>query len=214
MKTAVVAGATGLVGSQLVKQLAASSIYDRVVVLTRRPIDIDLPGCEVRLTDFDHPDAAWDNILSADIFCCLGTTIKKAKTKEAFRKIDYQYPLELARLGKRHGSSRYFLISALGADAGSRVFYNQVKGETEQAICTIGFDAVHIFRPSLLMGDRKEVRSGEEAAKVFFTWMGFLIPKRYKGIHAETVAGAMVRAARSDVRGMVIHESAEMRETV
>ncbi|HCR55143.1 MAG TPA: oxidoreductase, partial [Cytophagales bacterium] len=147
-----------------------------------------------------------------DVFCCLGTTIKNAKTQEAFRKIDFEYPLHLANISKANGASQFLLISALGADPNSSVFYNKVKGEVEGAIASVGFESYHIFRPSLLLGPRSEKRSGEWAAKVFFKLFGFLIPGKYKAIDSAKVARAMLAMARKNGRGIFVYESKSMQQ--
>jgi uncharacterized protein YbjT (DUF2867 family) len=145
-----------------------------------------------------------------DAFCCLGTTIRQAGTKEAFRKIDFEYPVELAKRLKENGATGYYLVSALGANHKSSIFYNKVKGETEAAINDVGFNAYHIFRPSLLLGDRKEQRAGEDAAKVFYKIFGFLIPKKYQAIDSFKVAKAMVQKAKENVAGKFIYESTDI----
>jgi uncharacterized protein YbjT (DUF2867 family) len=146
-------------------------------------------------------------LLADDVFCCLGTTIKQAKTKEAFRKIDFDYPLELATLLKANGATQFLLVSALGSDKNSRIFYNQVKGEVEEAIGKVGYTGYHIFRPSLLIGPRNEARAGENAAKTVYKIFGFLIPAKYKGIESIKVARAMLNFAKEDKPGTFIHES-------
>ena len=132
--------------------------------------------------------------------------------KEAFRKIDYEYPLQLAQLLKASGAQKYLLVTALGADASSSVFYNRVKGEVEAAIAELNFHSYHIFRPSLLMGPRSESRSGEEAAKTFFKYFGFFVPVKYRGIDSMKVARAMLHFARENQNGKFIHESRELQQ--
>jgi len=145
-----------------------------------------------------------------DVFCCLGTTIKQAKTREAFRKIDFDYPVQLAELLKDNGANQFLLITALGADKNSTIFYNKVKGEVEDAVGAIGFNTFHIFRPSLLIGPRREHRAGEDAAKVFYKIFAFLIPAKFKGIESIKVARAMISFARENKPGKFIHESGEL----
>lgn len=207
MKTALIAGSTGLVGSHLLQLLLNDDYYDVVKAVSRSPIRTIHPKLENIVLDFDRMKEHHDKLKADDVFCCLGTTIKKVKTKEKFRKVDFDYPLELARLTKAKGAEQYLLISALGADKKSNIFYNQVKGEVEEAISEIIFKSYHIFRPSLLMGDRKESRSGEEAGKVFFKYLGFLVPKKYRGIDSSKVARAMYAIARQRLQGLHIHES-------
>jgi uncharacterized protein YbjT (DUF2867 family) len=145
-----------------------------------------------------------------DIFCCLGTTIKKAKSKEAFRAIDLDAPLLLAKISKEQGAKRFLLVSSLGASKNSSIFYNQVKGEVEEAIKQVGFDSLHILRPSLLLGPRKEERSGEDAAKFIYKIFSFIVPKKYQAIESIQVARAMVAFAQEERPGGFVHESAEL----
>jgi uncharacterized protein YbjT (DUF2867 family) len=212
MKTALIAGATGLIGNQLLQLLLSDDRYNNVKVLTRKPIVIQHSKLEVIIVDFDKLSQYKNQLASNDVFCCLGTTMKQAKSKEAFKKVDLDYPLELARLTKENGATQYLLISALGADKNAGIYYNKIKGETEDAIAKENFQTLHIFRPSLLLGDRKESRSGEDAAKVFYKLFGFLIPKKYKGIEAATVARAMLFFAKQEKPGTHIHESMELQQ--
>jgi uncharacterized protein YbjT (DUF2867 family) len=210
MKTALIAGSTGLIGSQLMQLLLNDDHYTIVKAISRKPLEITHPKLENIVLDFDRLTEHHDKLKADDVFCCLGTTIKKVKTKEKFRKVDFDYPVELAKLTKANGAEQYLLVSALGADKNSKIFYNQVKGEVEEAIGQIGFKSYHIFRPSLLMGDRNESRSGEEAGKVFFKYFGFLVPVKYKGIDSIKVARAMQQLAVLHQNGMQIHESKEL----
>jgi uncharacterized protein YbjT (DUF2867 family) len=125
MKTALIAGATGLIGKQLLQLLLQDSYYEKVKAITRKPLDLQHPKLENVVLDFEKLSEA--DLKSDDVFCCLGTTIRIAKTKEAFRKVDYTYPLEIARATEKLGSTQYFLVSALGADKNSNIFYNKVK---------------------------------------------------------------------------------------
>lgn len=207
MKVALVAGATGLIGKQLLQLLLADPEYHRVKAVSRHPISGDNPRFENIIADFDAL-ADLENRLKADVvFCCLGSTMKKAGSKDAFSKVDYVYPLELGKVALAHGASQYLIVSALGADPSSSVFYNKVKGEVERAVSALGYPSVHIFRPSLLLGPREESRAGEDAAKVFYRIFSFLIPRKYKGIEGVKVARAMVHFAREEKPGTHIHES-------
>ncbi len=207
MKTALVAGATGLIGGQLLDLLLKDSYYEKVIAITRKPLDVESSKLHNVVIDFSQLQNIATDLKADDVYCCLGTTIKQAGSKEVFRKVDYEYPTELAKITKSNGAKQYLLVSALGADPSSGIFYNQVKGETELAINKTGFESVHIMRPSLLIGPRKEHRSGEEAAKVFYKYLGFLIPKKYKGIESIKVARAMIALAKQNKAGHFIHES-------
>jgi uncharacterized protein YbjT (DUF2867 family) len=205
-RVALVAGSTGLIGSQLLELLLGDSFYTKVVALSRKPLSNSHPKLENIIVEADelknHSDLKAD-----DVFCCLGTTIKQAKTREAFRKVDFDYPVELASRLKANGANQFLLVTALGADKNSKIFYNRVKGEVEEAIGETGFTAFHIFRPSLLVGPRKEPRAGEDAAKVVYKIFGFLIPAKYKGIESVKVARAMLSFAKENKPGKYVHES-------
>lgn len=207
MKTALVAGATGLIGGQLLELLLADRYYDKVIAISRKPLELESSRLQNSVIDFAQLESAATDLKADDVYCCLGTTIKQAGSQNAFRKVDYEYPAQLARITKQNGARQYLLVSALGADPSSGIFYNRVKGETEVAIHEVGFESVHIMRPSLLMGPRKEHRSGEEAAKVFYKYLGFLIPAKYKGIESIKVARAMIALAKQNKAGYFIHES-------
>jgi uncharacterized protein YbjT (DUF2867 family) len=207
MKTALIVGATGLIGKQVLQLLLSDSHYHKIVTITRKPLDITHQKHENIIVDFDKLSACGSSLKTDDVFCCLGTTIRIAKTKEAFRKVDFDYPVEVARLAKKFGVEQYLLVSALGADKHSKIFYNRVKGEVEDAITQVGFRTLHIFRPSLLLGKREEERAGEGAATVFFKLFGFLVPRKYKAIDSAKVARAMLDNAKSGEAGVFIHES-------
>ncbi|ELR73121.1 Oxidoreductase [Fulvivirga imtechensis AK7] len=209
-KTALIAGATGLVGGKLLELLLQDPYYEEVIVLTRKPMEGKSAKLKSLTVDFERLEEYAPRMTADDIFCCLGSTMKKAGSKEKFRKVDYDYPLLIAHLAKRNNAKQYLLISALGADKGSSIFYNRVKGEAEEAIDTVGYSSYHIFRPALLMGQREESRPGESAAQVFFKIFGFLFIgplKKYKAIDAIKVARAMHTIAKENRPGRHIHES-------
>jgi len=209
MRTAVIAGGTGLIGGQLLNLLLNSERYDRVIAFTRQPlpahsklVTVEL-GQDKKLTI----DSTWS---VDDVFCCLGTTMAKARTKEKFYEVDFTYPLLLAQNTIGRNAKQYLLVSALGADRNSKIYYNHVKGEIEEAISAVGFNTVHIFRPSLLLGPRAEQRSAEDAAKFFYKIFGFLIPAKFKAIESEKVARAMLQFASREQKGTFIHESKDL----
>jgi uncharacterized protein YbjT (DUF2867 family) len=210
-RTALLAGSTGLIGNQLLHLLLEDPGYDKVIALSRKPLALTHQKLQNVVLDGDQLKQH-SNLMAHDVFCCLGTTIRQAKTKEAFRKIDYDYPLELAKTVHANGAKQFLLVSALGSDKNSRIFYNRVKGEVESAIAAVGFNSFHIFKPSLLVGPRKEQRSGEDAAKVFYKIFGFLIPKKYKGIESIKVARAMLAKAKENQSGTFAHESDYLQE--
>lgn len=212
MKTAVIAGATGLVGGELLQMLLQDANYSQVIALTRREFSIDHPKLRKVVTDLRQIAAALSGVAVDDVFCCLGTTMAKAGSKEKFYEADFVFPLALGEATRRLGATQYMLVSALGANKDSSIYYNKVKGEVEQALRGVGFETLHIFRPSLLLGARKEIRPGEDAAKIFFRIFGGIIPKKYKGVQAHAVARAMVGCASMNKKGVHIHESKEIHD--
>ncbi|WP_266367532.1 Rossmann-fold NAD(P)-binding domain-containing protein [Tellurirhabdus rosea] len=209
-KTALVIGATGLIGDLLTHLLVDSSAYERVKVLVRRPLGWQHPRLQEVQFDFDHPNGLL--VQADDIFCCLGTTIKQAGSQEAFRKVDYQYPLDIARLGRSNGAHQYFLVSAMGSDVNSRIFYNRVKGEVERDIFAVGYPTFVVVRPSLLLGNRKETRLGEKVGEVVMRLFAPLIPSKYKAVKAQSVANALFSLAQKRLAGIHVVESDELRK--
>ncbi|MDP5275987.1 oxidoreductase [Chengkuizengella axinellae] len=212
-KSALIAGSTGLVGSELLRYLLDSKEYESVTAIVRKPLHITHPKLKEFIVDFEKLHEFEDVFKVNDVFCCLGTTIKKAKTKEAMTRIDVEYPLVMAKLAKKMGAKQFLVISAMQANPNSSTFYSRIKGEMEQELRKVGFDALHVFRPSLLVGDRKEFRLGEKSAEIlfkalFFVFIGPL--KKYKAIHAKTVASGMLKAAQSEKQGVNVYLSDEI----
>ncbi|MBW6478250.1 MAG: oxidoreductase [Bacteroidales bacterium] len=210
MKTALVSGATGLVGSFLVKMLLEDGYYDKVKIIVRKPVDLNHPSLEQIIYDYENPEP--EKFEADDVFCCLGTTIKKAGSKEAFIKVDYEYPLQVAQATQKAGARNFSIITAIGASSKSKIFYSRVKGEVEEKLQEIPFHSLQIFRPSMLLGPRKEFRTGEEIGKIFARMLWFLFPKRYRGIHVSQVAGCMISKIKEAKPGLQIIESDQMHE--
>jgi uncharacterized protein YbjT (DUF2867 family) len=214
MKSALVAGSTGLTGSALVKLLSDNSEYHQVFLVVRQTSNFTNKKISEYLVDFDKLSDNLSTIPKVDeVFCCLGTTMKKAGNKEAFRKVDYQYPLELAKWASNKGIQRFLCISALGADESSGIFYNRVKGDMERDISKLNIPSITFFRPSLLIGNRKESRPMERLGIILFNTFSFLFIgplKKYKGIKVEKVAEAMIAVAARDGKGVKVIESGEM----
>lgn len=210
MPTVLLAGATGLVGRECLRLMLDDPSFSRIVVIARRaPVDpISSPRLDWRVVDFARLEAHRSLFAVDDVMCALGTTIKQAGSQARFREVDHDYPLAMARLGVAAGASQYLLVSALGADPASRIFYNRVKGETERDIRALPYPGVTIARPSLLVGDRAEFRLGERIAQR----LGFLMPGGLKPIRARTVAAALVASAKDRRPGQRVLNSAEMRE--
>lgn len=213
-RTALLLGATGLVGGHCLDLLLHDEAYSRVTTLGRRKLALEHPKLVQHVLDFERPNQYESLVKAHDIFCCLGTTIKKAGSQEAFYKVDFTYPHEVAWIAHDNGAGQFLLVSALGADAKSRIFYNRVKGEVEEAVSRLGFAGVQIFRPSLLLGERAEFRLGERVAeklaRVFsFLFIGAL--KKYRPVEARHVAQAMVKIAKEQPAGVNIYESDRIR---
>jgi uncharacterized protein YbjT (DUF2867 family) len=204
-KTALLLGATGLVGNQLLEQLLDDARYESVVALGRRPLDRQHPKLRQEIIDFDHPDPA--KIKGDDLFCALGTTLRKAGSKEAQYRIDCTYPYEIGKIARQNGVRQYLLVSSLGADAQSSNFYLRTKGDLEAKIETLGFDNFVTARPSFLLGKRSEFRLGEKIGIVLAQGFAFLIPKKYRGIQASKVAAALIEMANRDLSGVQVLES-------
>lgn len=208
-KHALIAGATGLVGNELLQQLIRGRQYHTISILSRHEVETTSKRVETIIVDYN---ALNDEQIPKvdDVFCCLGTTMNKAGSKGAFRKVDHDYPLRVAEITQRKGAQQYLLVSAMGADVNSYMFYSRVKGEVEQAIAKVGFEALHVFRPSMLLGERTETRIGEQIGQVVMQGVAPLMLgglKKYQAIPAEMVAEAMVHVARKELSGVYIYES-------
>jgi uncharacterized protein YbjT (DUF2867 family) len=214
-KTALLVGASGLVGGHCLRYLLEESSYTRVVVLVRRPLPITHDKLVQQVIDFSELETLGECLTADDVYCCLGTTIKKAGTQDAFRKVDYDYPIKIAVLTQHCGARQFLLISSLGADPHSRIFYNRVKGEVEAAIRKIPFTTINIFRPSLLLGDRTEYRAGEKAGAFVMSGIKFALAgpfKKYRAVQARDVAHVMVHSAQMSLSGVNIFESHRIQE--
>jgi uncharacterized protein YbjT (DUF2867 family) len=204
-KRALLVGANGLVGSELLKFLLEAREYQKVIVFVRRSLGINHPKYEERLVDFEKLHKHRADFCVQDVFCCLGTTIKKAKTQATFKKVDVDYPLELARLAQEFNVEKFLIISSMGADVKSKVFYSRMKGLIEDELIKLRLKSLHIFRPSLLLGNRREFRIGETiggmlAKGLSFTFIGPLM--KYKPITARNVAKAMYKIAQLKTEGV------------
>ncbi|MFN5227055.1 MAG: oxidoreductase [Bacteroidota bacterium] len=208
-KVAMIAGSSGLTGGFLLKMLLEAPEYREVIAYVRKPTRIQHPKLREVVMDWEKLDAP---VPADDVFCCLGTTIKKAGSQEAFRRVDYEYPLHLAELQLEGGSQQFLLVSAIGADASSSIFYSRVKGELEDALKKLGYKSLHIFQPSFIAGPRKEKRVGERIGLAIFSFISplFIGPlKKYAPIPAEHIARAMYRSAQKNIVGCTIYDSAK-----
>lgn len=213
MRSAIVVGGTGLVGSNLVKLLCESKQYVSVTVIARRQPAFEHPKLTVKLRSFDQIEEK-DIEFAHEIYCCLGTTIKKAGSREEFEKVDVQYPLHIASLAKKCGIMHFIIISAMGANEKSRVYYNRVKGKLEKELIDLELPQLSIVRPSLLVGDRNEFRFGEKIGEWVLKILNPILIgplKRYRSIEAAQLASAMKTIALYGEKSPVtIYNSAQL----
>ena len=215
MKNAIIAGSTGLVGGELLKQLLDDPEYGEVHLLLRRPSHPDHPKIRAHVVEFGELDRFDPGARIDHVFCTLGTTIKKAGTRENFRRVDLDYVVDLGRLARSWKADKFLVVTALGANPRSSIFYNKVKGEAEEQLKSLGLPSLVIFRPSLLMGDREEHRAGEKTAIAVYKVINPLFIgklKKYKGVQAGQVAKAMVQAAHHVNDKLKIYESDEIQD--
>jgi len=214
-KIAILFGASGLIGRFCLDFLLASSTYNKVLIFVRKPLGIVDDRLEEHVIDFEKLSTYQHLIKGDDLFCCLGTTMKKAGSEEAFRRVDYTYTYQLAELAAKNKVNQLLLVSALGADKDSLFFYNRVKGELEAEVKLMPFWAVHIFQPSLLLGERNENRWGEALAqrlgRGIDRLMGGMLTK-YRPVEADVVAKAMIIAAQKLEKGVHIYSSSLLQE--
>jgi uncharacterized protein YbjT (DUF2867 family) len=206
--TALVAGASGLVGGECVKRLLASDAWDRVVVLTRRDLDGLARRPKVRqvVADFARLDEVREELRADHVFCALGTTIRKAGSQAKFREVDCEYPLRLARLARAGGARHFSIVSALGASRSSPFFYSRVKGEVEEGLRSMGWPSLAIFRPSVIAGDRGESRPLERMSQQLLR----LAPATWRSVAATDIAAAMLAVALVSPPGVTVVESRDI----
>lgn len=209
-KTALIIGSTGLVGKHCLNYLLKSKAYEKVISLSRRSTNVKAENFTEVLIDFDRLDDIKKDIACDDLFICLGTTMKKAGSKEAFYRIDHNYVLHTATIAYENGASQCFVVSAINADTKSSFYYNRVKGQIELDLYRIGFWSLHIFRPSILLGKREEDRFLEDTTKMISKGVKGILGnrlKKYSPIEGKAVAKAMVKVAQKFREGLHIYES-------
>ncbi|MBB5885866.1 NAD-dependent dehydratase [Xanthomonas sp. LMG 8992] len=206
----LLAGATGLVGGHALRQLLADPACSAVIAPTRRALELTHSKLHNPVLDFDAlpAQAPWWQVEAA--ICALGTTMRQAGSREAFRRVDHDYPLAIARLLRQHGAAAFALNSALGADPQSWAFYNRVKGELENDLRALGFPSLTLVRPGLIGGERAQRRRGEHAASVVLRALGPLLPRRYRINPAERIAAALVAAALQPRPGVQVIDAAQL----
>ena len=205
MKTAIILGATGLTGGLLLEKLLKDPSYERIKLFSRSSVNRNDPKIEEHLIDmFQLED--YSDVFKADVvFCCIGTTKAKTPDKEVYKKIDYGIPVRAAKLAKENVIKTFIVISSLGADENSSVFYNKTKGEMQRDVLLQKVEKTYVLQPSLIVGNRNESRFGEDLASFFMKIFAFLIPKKYKMIKAETIAEAMCVLDKSGYSEKIIN---------
>ena len=213
--SALLLGATGLVGGHVLDLLLDDPATGRVVVLGRRPVPREHARLEQHVVDLGRPQEHAELFRVDDVFCCLGTTIRAAGSQEAFRRVDHDYVVDAARVAAGAGARRYLLVTAAGAGRGSRFFYSRVKGDAEEGVRAQPFEGVVILRPSLILGPRAERRPSEALAQRLAPALAPLLVgplRRYRAVDARAVARAMVRLAKERPRGVRVVESEEIQQ--
>ncbi len=214
-KTALIAGASGMVGKFCLSYLLMDPAYDRVIALVRRELPLKDAKLEQIVVDFDRIEEHLSAIKADDVYCCLGTTIRDAGSQERFRQVDYDYPVRLAKSAQQNGAQQFLVVSSMGADSRSSVFYNRVKGEMETAVEQAGYSSVHIFRPSVLQGLRPTFRLGERIALSVMGSLSWLMVgpmKKYRPIDVMVVAHAMVTMAKEQKPGIHRYSSDQIQQ--
>lgn len=212
---AILIGATGLIGHNLLTKLLANENYKEVVAISRKKLNLNHPKLIEIIINFDELSNYASEITGDVVFCCIGTTIKKTPDLSVYRKIDYQYPLDVANIAFANGAKYYHLVSAMEADVKSRLFYSRTKGEVERDLQKIPFQAIHIYRPALLDGDRKGERATENIMIGLFRLINPILIgplKKYRSIKIEKVADAMLKKANANEHGIHIYESDQIAE--
>lgn len=213
-KTAIVFGATGLVGNLLLEELINSTAYSAIKIFVRQSSGIIEPKVEEIIADFSDPDSFSKKLQGDDLFICLGTTIKKAGSVANMEKVDRDLPVKIAELAKNNGIKKIAVISSIGANENSKNYYLRIKGEMERGILDLNFENTAIVRPSMLLGERKEKRTGEAVGKVFMkAFKPVLTGKllKYRAIHARDVAKAVILILQTK-KGTTLIESDELQK--
>ncbi len=210
MKGVLVAGASGLIGSELIKLLLVNQNIIEILAFVRKPLTISHPKLTPLIITFDELEKVSNEFYGDSLYCCLGSTLKKTPDLSDYRKVDHDYPVKLAELSQQHNINQFHLITALGANSHSKQFYLKLKGDTEEAIKTRFSKSLHIYQPALLTGNRLENRRFE---KTFILLMKIVNPllvgalRKYRSIKATTVAQAMINQTLKNLEGVHIYPS-------
>jgi len=216
VKTATLIGATGLIGGELLSLLLSDDYFEKVRILVRTPFNVVHPKLEKKLVDFNDNDSLLVALEGSEsIFVAVGTTQKKVRgDKVAYRKVDFDIPVHAAKFCKMVGCKTFVLVSSVGATSKSHNFYLQLKGEVEDTVREMEIGSVHIMRPSILLGERKESRPLEKISQSMMTIFSLLLPSRYKPIQARDVARAMLASAKTNQMGFFIYEYDQMKTAI
>jgi uncharacterized protein YbjT (DUF2867 family) len=207
-KKALLAGASGLIGSELLQLLLQSESYEQVTAIVRRPLGLEHPKLKEIVCEFDRLEEIQEQLIADDVFCSLGTTIKKAKTREAMHRIDVDYPNSIAMLAKSQGARHFLVVSSMNANIHSPFAYSKMKAQLELNLQSVSYEALSIFRPSLLLGERSEFRFAENLAVKTAGVLSALFRRPISSrlaIEAKVVAQAMIQVANQDRTGMAIY---------
>jgi len=215
-KTATIIGATGLIGSHLLDLLQNDTEFSVIKVLVRRPVAFNNPKVKVAIVDFTNLESYKSEINgSSVVFCAVGTTNKKMKgDKNEYRKTDYDIPVNAAKLSLETGCPQFVFVSSLGANSKSNNFYLKLKGEVEDTLCSLNIQSLLIFRPSLLIGKRRDFRFGEIIGKILIKPISFLFPTNMRPIKAYYVAKSMIEASKLDTIGINTYNYQEMKQLI
>lgn len=214
-KKALIAGATGLIGSHLLQNLLHNEAYEQVIAIVRSPLGMKHPKLIEQVVDFEKLEQNPSLFAVDDVFCCLGTTIKKAGSQEVMYRIDVDYPYNIATLAKQQGAKQFLLVSAMGANPSSSIFYSRMKGELEQKLSKLPFPSISMIRPALLLGERKEFRLGERLGAVVTKGTAWLMKgslRKYKAIEGKKVADAMFKISQMNKSGVHIYSNDQLHE--
>lgn len=214
-KKAVLAGASGLIGSHLLQILLEQAYYDEVLILVRKTLPLQHHKLKQLVVDFDQLPSYLDELKGDVIFCCLGSTKKKTPDLSIYYKIDHDYPVQLAQLALQNGVEQYHLVSSIGANINGANFYTKTKGETEADITAVGLPTLHIYRPSALTGDRNEKRPLEKIVSIIMSLINPLFVgryKKYRSIAGATVAMAIYKQSIKNATGVFVHESDKIKQ--
>ncbi len=206
-KTAIILGATGLTGNILLNKVLGDNRYRNIKIFTRSPLRYENPRVTEILCDLLDVDSFKDNFYGDEVFCCIGTTVKKTPDKELYKKIDYGIPVSAAKLCKSNGIKTFVTMSSMGANANSSIFYNRTKGEMEQAVLEQKIENTYILRPSIISGNRNERRIGEKIGLILMKVLNplFVGPlRKYRVVDAEIIANAMIELANNKIDKQII----------